>query len=123
MNKFRLSDLGEALKDLVIDRFPSMLSIDWDLSNYNLHTDQVSGMLRLNIDTSDNAEEFNRLLVTLLLSNLNVNVLSVTYSAGIQVTNEVFHYNTSISLVDYPEIALGNYIKDSKETLTYAWER
>jgi hypothetical protein len=123
VNKFRLSDLGEALKDLVIDRFPSMLSIDWDLSNYNLHTDQVSGMLRLNIDTSDNAEEFNRLLVTLLLSNLNVNVLSVTYSAGIQVTNEVFHYNTSISLVDYPEIALGNYIKDSKETLTYAWER
>ena len=133
MSQFRLSDLGEKSKTQILEVSQDVIEINWELVDYNLKTNAISGDLVVLVEYTDEEDDFNKLKTTLLLSDMDVNVGGIT--AGYKTTTlgwpvtevnpSIARYiiRTFISLDDFPEIALGNYIKDAQETLTYEWTR
>ena len=132
MSQFKLSDLGEKFKTQILEVSQDVFDIHWELVDYNLKTNAISGDLVVLIEYIDEEDDFNKLKTTLLLSNMDVNVGSITagYKTATlwpvtEVNPSIARYiiRTFISLDDFPEIALGNYIKDAQETLTYEWTK
>ena len=132
MCQFKLSDLGEKFKTQILEISQDVIDIHWELVDYNLKTNAISGDLVVLIEYTDEEDDFNKLKTTLLLSDMDVNVGSITagYKTATlwpvtEVNPSIARYiiRTFISLDDFPEIALGNYIKDAQETLTYEWTK
>tara|TARA_B110000914_G_scaffold224570_1_gene242686 strand:- start:739 stop:1149 length:411 start_codon:yes stop_codon:yes gene_type:complete len=132
MSQFKLSDLGEKFKTEILKLSKDVIDIHWELVDYNLKTNAIAGDLVVLVEYVDDEDNFNKLKTTLLLSDMDVNVggISAGYKKGIllPITKDnpsIARYiiRTFISLDDFPEIALGNYIKDAQETLTYEWQK
>jgi hypothetical protein len=128
MAEFRLSKLGKKFKKDILSSFENIVGIDWSLVDYNLRTNTISGDLAILVSRTeeDGVDNFNKLKATLILSDMDVHVgrISVGYKEDIAVeyiTRYIMH--TFVSLDDFPEIALGNYINDAQETLCYEWSK
>jgi len=124
MSDFKLSNLGEVLRVGLDKISPGSVGINWNLENYNLKSNCVTGALTIIVEEVGNTQHFSRIKTVLLLSDLNVDVGRMHYNpdADNPGTSEII-LETSISLDDFPEIALTNYIKDSQETLNYEWHK
>jgi len=122
MDKFKLSDLGEQFRLGLSKLSTGAQSISWSLDNYNLKSNTITGDINLVLDESESAP-FNRMHTVLLLDQLKVEMKGMTYTPGHLVDHLTSNIvlRTSISLEDFPEIALSNYIKDAQETLNYEW--
>tara|TARA_B110000238_G_scaffold64314_1_gene70706 strand:+ start:2575 stop:2973 length:399 start_codon:yes stop_codon:yes gene_type:complete len=128
MAEFRLSNLGKQFKEDIVSSFENIIKIDWELVDYNLKTNTISGDLEILVARieEDGVDNFNKLKVTLLLSDMDVDVGRISighrHDIGAKYTAR-YIMRTSVSLDDFPEIALGNYIKDAQETLSYEWSK
>ena len=122
MSTFKLRDLGEKLRVGLDKISPGTTDINWNLENYNLKSNCVTGALTIMVKEVDSTQHFSRMKTVLLLSDLNVDMKRMHYNPDTDIPgiSEIV-LETSISLDDFPEIALTNYIKDSQETLNYVW--
>ena len=126
MSKFRLSDLGHTFKEAITVIHPNVSRIHWDMMEYNLREDTINGDLTIDILYVDEEVGFNKLKAILELYDLDVAINEVStsqhFAEGAQhITQYIF--NTQILLADFPTVALGNYIKDAEETLSYEWNK
>lgn len=124
MSAFKLRDLGEKLR-IGLDKIsPGTVGISWSLEDYNLKSNCITGDLTLLMKEEGSTQCFSRMKTVLLLSDLNVDMRRMHYvpdgADSIPFVSQII-LNTRISLDDFPEIALSNYIKDAQETLNYEW--
>ena len=126
MSAFKLRDLGEKLR-IGLDKIsPGTVGISWSLEDYNLKTNCITGILDIWMLEAGLTQSFSRMKTVLLLSDLDVHMRSMNYLPHArEETPFVAHVSmsTSVSLDDFPEIALSNYIKDAQETLNYEWNK
>lgn len=125
MNPFKLKEIGEQFKKAVVPNHPNISCIHWEMMDYNLKTNTISGELKVDLQYMGVETSFNTLKTTLLLGSMGIEVINVTANWVEQenVDYTKYSFNTRVSLEDFPEIALSNYIKDAQETLAYAWIR
>ena len=125
MNPFKLKEIGEQFKKTVVPNHPNISCIHWEMMDYNLKTNTISGELKVDLQYMGVETSFNTLKTTLLLGSMGIEVINVTANWVEQedVDYTKYSFNTRVSLEDFPEIALSNYIKDAQETLAYAWIR
>ena len=125
MNLFKLKEIGEQFKKIVVPNHPNISCIHWEMMDYNLKTNTISGELKVDLQYMGVETSFNTLKTTLLLGSMGIEVINVTANWVEQedVDYTKYSFNTRVSLEDFPEIALSNYIKDAQETLAYAWIR
>ena len=124
MSEFRLSNLGYKFQKNITSMHPNVNKIRWEMLTYNLKEDTITGDLKIDIQYKDDDEGFNKLKAILLLSDMEVDTLKVKTTQDTSLDDPYFTqytFWTSIALVDFPEVALGNYIKDAEETLSYEW--
>jgi hypothetical protein len=126
MSKFRLSDLGNTFKESITAIHPNISRIHWDMMEYNLKEDTITGDLTIDILNVDEEVDFNKLKAILELYDLDVainevNTCQYVSEGALNITQYIF--NTQILLDDFPAVALSNYIKDAEETLSYEWNK
>ena len=101
MSTFKLRDLGEKLRVGLDKISPGTTNINWNLENYNLKSNCVTGALTIMVKEVDSTQHFSRMKTVLLLSDLNVDMKRM-------------HYNPDMMLI-VESVAFADRKKDWKE--------
>ena len=124
MSKFKLSDLGNKLQVFLVSWLPTLQEIEWNLDNYDLKTDAIHGELKIIHDPSETAP-FSSMQLILALADMGIYAEEYRKTHKKNAEGDGFGYThtlkTSVSLQEFPGIALTNFIADKKEVLNYEW--
>jgi len=124
MSKFKLSDLGDSLRDYLTTNHSNVYRINWELVDYDLKRDIIKGELVIAYD-ADGTNPFSSARLALKLSDMLVECTSNRKTHTKRKNSDGYYYvnviDTYVSLKDFPALALTNFIADRQEVLEYDW--